>query len=79
MNNDSTKYQCATCGKPVQMGPNLWEGQWNRTYRITVCHSCHAGNGDGWAPHLEARVTQVLLAEAKQLPPRNSDHLLPRE
>ena len=79
MNTEATTYHCAACGKAVQMGPHRYEGKWNSAYQITVCDSCHAGNWDGWAPHLEARVTKELLSGGKSLPARNSKHLLPRE
>ena len=79
MNNSSAIYHCVPCGKTVQMGPQRWEGKWNATYQITVCDSCHIGNWDGWASHLESRVTTQLLTEGKSLPARNSKELLPRE
>ena len=79
MSPDAIIDRCGVCGKPIQMGPHRYEGTWNKTYQLTACSACNAGNWDGWAPHLEERVTQVLRDKGLNIPPRNSKGFLPHE
>jgi len=41
--------------------------------------TCWEANWDGWAPHLEAKVTARLKAKGLPLPARNAKGWLPRD
>lgn len=75
---DPAMRRCDTCGKLFQFGPHRYDGHPVATYKITVCNTCWDSNWDGWAPHLEGRVTAKLLEDGLPLPARNSKGLLPR-
>ena len=79
MEPDPVVLRCDLCGRSFQFGPHRYDGKSIRTYRITVCTPCLNANWDGWAPHLEERVTAKLLAEGEPLPQRNAKGWLPRE
>lgn len=79
MSNDPIMTTCDVCGTSVQVGPHRYDARRNTTYDIMVCHACHDGNWDGWAPHLEPQVTKRLLEQGRTLPDRNPEGLLPRE
>lgn len=71
--------RCETCGANFQFGPHRYDGKVIPTYKISVCMACWNANWDGWAPHLEAKVTAKLRSEGLSLPARNPKNLLPRE
>ncbi|AJZ56505.1 hypothetical protein OI25_7272 [Paraburkholderia fungorum] len=79
MEPDPALLNCDACGRSFQFGPHRYDGKAIPTYGITVCTPCWDANWDGWAPHLEKKVTAKLLAEGKPLPSRNSKQRLPRE
>lgn len=79
MKPDPVMLKCDACGRLFQFGPHRYEGKAVPTYRITVCRMCWDANWDGWARHLEEKVTAKLRDEGVPLPPRNTNGLLPRE
>ena len=74
-----TDYTCDVCDGSFQFGPHRYDGRRNKTYDIMVCNDCYNANSDGWAPHLEARVTRNLKDKGLPLLARNEKGLLPRE
>ncbi len=70
---------CDVCGGQFHYGPHRYDLRKNHTYDIMVCEACHNSNWDGWAPHLEPRVTKRLVEKDTPLPPRNEKGWLPRE
>jgi len=79
MTTEKFMFPCDVCGVSRQMGPHRYEMRKNQTYGIMVCDSCHKSNWDGWAPHLEERVTKNLVQNGTPLPARNGKGWLPRE
>lgn len=77
--SDAHYQHCDTCGRLFQYGPHRYDGKYIPKYGITVCKTCWDGNWDGWAPHLEDKVTAKLMAAGKALPMRNTKGWLPRE
>jgi hypothetical protein len=79
MEPDAVFLSCDVCRRSFQFGPNRYDGKVIPTYAITVCMVCWDANWDGWAPHLEEKVTVNLRSQGKPLPPRNAKDWLPRE
>lgn len=79
MNQHKVMNTCEVCTGNFQMGPHVYEGRYNNTYRLMVCNACYQGNWDGWAPLRENAVTKHLRAAGAPLPARNSNGLLPRD
>lgn len=70
---------CDACGEKFEFGMHKYYGRKNDTYEIMVCRGCDAANWDGWAPHVEPRITARLRAAGKPLPARLQNGLLPRD
>lgn len=70
--------KCDVCGTTFQYGPHRYDGHVNSTYHILVCRGCWNANHDGWAAHLEEKVT-AKLKEGLPLPTRNAKGWLPRD
>jgi hypothetical protein len=78
MTIDAHLARCDVCRRKFEFGFHQYYGKQIPLYEIAVCNSCWDANWDGWAPHLEERVTAKLKAAGKSLPTRNSKDLLPR-
>ncbi len=79
MSPDKFIFACDVCGNQHQFGPHRYDLRKNQTYDIMVCEICHKSNWDGWARHLESRVTRRLIEQGLPIPSRNEKGLLPRE
>ncbi|MDR6495615.1 hypothetical protein J2797_005539 [Paraburkholderia terricola] len=79
MEPDPVMLACDACGKVFQFGPHRYDGRAISMYRITVCRLCWDANWDGWAPHLEEKVTARLREDGSPLPIRNGKERLRRE
>lgn len=69
MSSDDFIERCNVCGKNFQFGPHQYDGRHIPLYEITVCKSCWDAHRDGWAPHLEDRVTAKLKSKRSVGPP----------
>ncbi|MGF6995516.1 hypothetical protein P3T25_003884 [Paraburkholderia sp. GAS32] len=78
MATDTLMRRCDTCGGSFQFGLHRYDGKHIPLYGITVCMTCWEANWDGWAPHLEEKVTAKLRAASAVLPARNAKGWLPR-
>lgn len=79
MSGNELKTTCDLCGSQFHYGNHRYDGRYNPTYEIMTCHACHDANWDGWARHMENRVTARLKAQGKPLPARNEKGWLPRD
>jgi hypothetical protein len=72
-------FQCAVCGSRYQHGPHRYEGHALKLYgNIFCCDGCWRANHDGWAPHLEGVLLDILKQRELPVPVRNAKGLLPR-
>ena len=71
-------YRCFICRNQFQMGPQIYEGKYIKTYDISVCNVCYDSNWDGWAPQSEEVLIKHLSDNALPIPERNEKGLLPR-
>jgi hypothetical protein len=71
--------KCAACPSSFPYGPNNYRGRYLPRYKITVCDNCYKSNHDGWAPHLEDKITAKLRELGEPIPARNLEGWLPRD
>ena len=69
---------CDLCAISFQYGPQKYDGQYLPHYGIYLCEGCYRGNPDGFAPHLEDKISALLEANRVPLPQRNDKGWYPR-
>lgn len=80
MANNQLKFKCDVCGRDYVHGPHLYEGRKLHRYGgAFACNSCWVGNHDGWAPHYEPKLLELLSHHRLPVPQRLANGLLPRE
>lgn len=71
--------KCSICGNPYKYGPGIYEGHKLDAYAgVFCCESCWKFNWDGWSPHYESVLLDILKRNNLPVPKRNSNGLLPR-
>jgi hypothetical protein len=72
-------FNCDVCGRQYRHGPQIYEGHKLSLYGgAFACNACWTANHDGWAPHYEGRLLQILKQRNLATPARLSNGFLPR-
>jgi hypothetical protein len=80
MKTEKFLFDCALCRNQFQHGPHRYEGHKLQLYGgAFACDSCWTANHDGWAPHIEPKLLDLLKSAGLRAPPRNSRGWLPRD
>lgn len=73
-------FKCDVCDREYQHGPHRYEGHKLQLYGgAFCCASCWQMNWDGWTPHLEPRLMEILAKAELPVPARNTKGWLPRD
>ena len=80
MSTENLNFKCDVCGREYTHGSHRYDGHKLLLYGgVFACDPCWMGNHDGWAPHLEERLLELLNEKKLPVPPRIANRLLPRD
>lgn len=79
MSGHRVQFLCVICGATFTHGPGLYEGHLLGGYGGEMCcETCWKANHDGWAPHAELVLREILQRKGLPEPARNAKGLWPR-
>ena len=72
-------YECPTCNRKFQFGPERYEGRFIRDWNLTLCGICSGGQDKEFPPIHEERLIEILRERGiKPLRNRSGFIVVPR-